>query len=288
MPWHVDWALVTEARTLARGSSKALCLDDSESPSYIVEVPTPTLREAVVLPVQLEMTWRSGESKLQLHRPLTIFSRNPLSIRQTFLKNAHIKLFDLEGETAELLDKYEIPYTRLPNLSSVDRATDGVVLVGEGTSFLRQRGLQEILMKTAQRGVSVLCLAPADGTITLAAGPNDLSTRPNMLTLERRDVVRRYNKRFDLLSPVTHLSFEARRNEVLLRMSENSREWSWLQMQFPAEKPVSPRSRLIVSGLGIVSHWEVSPVPRYLFLSLLEELTPAQPAQEKNDEYASR
>lgn len=282
--WRVDWSLLAGDRTITRGSSEVRLLGGSDSPQLNVQIPTPPLRDSVILPVQLQMTWTAGGKKYQHNRPLYIFSRNPFATRKAFLKNAQIKLFDSDSKTVELLDKNEIPHTRLLNLSAIDLVTEGIVLVGEGVSFRKQRKLSESLLRAAQRGVPVLCLAPSEGDFPLAIQQDGQLTRPSRLVLERGEVVRRYDKRFDEVPTICHLSLESRRNEVVISAANGKDDWSWLNMEFPAEAPGMPSGRLIVCGLGIVSHWDTSPVPRYLFVHLLEELTSAQSTLENQED----
>jgi len=276
--WHVEWSLMAGARTITRGSGEVMLLGGSDSPQQIVQIPTPPLRDNVVLPVQLQMTWTAGDKKYHHTRPLFIFSRNPFAVRQAFLEEAQIKLFDVDGETAELLDAHEIPHSRLLNLSAMDRLTEGIVLIGEGVSFRQQRRLAETLFQAAQRGVSVLCLAPSEGALCpLTSEENGQFLQPSRLLLERENVVLRYDKRFDKIPTLSYLALEPRRNEVVISDANDQGGWSWLELEFPPEatKKKTP-GRLIVCGLGMVSHWEASPVPRYLFVHLLEELTPTK------------
>jgi hypothetical protein len=245
------------------------------------------LRNGVVMPVQLQLTWHVGARTYERSQPLYIFSRDPFAIRQTFLENARIQLFDLDGNTAELLEKHEIPHSRLLDLAAIDLVTEGIVLVGEGVSLREQRKLPATLIRAAQRGVPVLCLAPVDGDFPLEIAQDGRSVRPSRFTLERGAVVRRYDERFDQLATDCHLSLETRRNEVVIAAADGQADWSWLEMSFPTEKPGKPNGSVIVCGFGIVSQWEASPVPRYLFVRLLEELT-AESALEKEDAYTQR
>ncbi len=282
--WQVDWSLVAGNRTLTRGSGKALVPGDSDIPQYVVEIPTPPLRTSVVLPAEMRVTWIADGRKYQHNRPLYMFSRDPFAAQQALWEYVHIKLFDADGKTAILLDENEIPHSRLLNLSAIDLVTEGIVLVGEGVSFRKQRKLPESLLRAAQRGVPVLCLAPSEGDFPLAIRRNGQPVRPSRLELERGDIVRRYDKRFDEIRTVCHLSLESRRNEVVISAANGKDDWSWLNMEFPAEAPGMPSGRLIICGLGIVSLWDTSPVPRYLFVHLLEELTRARSTSEDQED----
>lgn len=277
--WHVEWLLATAHRTLLQGTGKHLEGTDLTPPNYILKITMPGFREGLVLPVKLRMKWRNAEGKeQQINRPLYVFSPNPFVGKQTFLKNAQIKLFDPEGKTAELLDKSEIPHTRLLNLSAIDLVTEGIILVGEGTSFREQRRLPQSLISAGQRGVSVLCLAPSDGDLSLA------EQHSRKVTLERGDVVRRYDKRFDEIAAIRPLSLQARKGGMVISTVEENGPWSWVSMEFPANAPGKPSGKIVICGLGVISSWESGPVPRYLFARLLEDFTyRPKPLEEQKD-----
>ncbi len=292
--WQVEWSLVVGNRTLKRGSSKVVVPGDSDIPLYLIGIPMPPLRNDVVMPVELRMTWRADDSVYQDTRQLYLFSRDPFATRQKFLEDARISLFDSEGKTAEVLDEHEIPYARLLDLAAVDLVTEGILLVGEGVSFREQRKLAESLIMAAQRGVAVLCLAPREGDVPLSVEQNGKMLRPNRLMLEREEIVRHYDKRFDSLHTLSPLVLSATRSGSVVQAASwednlsRRDHWSWLDMEFPNKTPKEPDGRLIVCGLGLISDWDASPVPRYLFLRLLEECTEAQPVLEKSNEIIQR
>lgn len=292
--WQVEWSLVVGDRTLKRGSSTVVVPGDSDIPLYHIEIPMPPIREGVVMPVRLRMNWRAGDNVNRHTRQLYLFSRDPFASRQKFLENAQISLFDSEGNTAKVLEEYEIPYLRLLDLAAVDLVTKGILLVGEGVSLREQRHLAESLFLAAQRGVAVLCLAPKEGDVPLALERNGKLLRPSRMMLEHEQIVRHYDKRFDLLHTLNPLVLDATRSgSVVLaaRWEEDlSRRdyWSWLDMEFPRRTPRESGGKFMVCGLGLMSHWEESPVPRYFFLRLLEECTEAQSALEKSDAIIQR
>ncbi|QEG36523.1 hypothetical protein Pr1d_38370 [Bythopirellula goksoeyrii] len=277
---RITWSLMANGRTLEQGTSEAAVLADSCVQQIVVKFPTPHLRVGIVLAAELQTTWISDNAKHHLSRPLTIFSRDPFSSRRSSLENTRIKLFDSDGKTAELFERYDIPHTRLLNLSAIELVTEGLVLVGEGVSFRKQRRLSETLLRAAQRGVSVLCLAPSDGNFPLNA---QQSGQPSRLILDRGEVVRRYDKHFDSLPTICPLSLVPQRKEVVIGFAQGNSQWSWLNMEFPSESPNASSTKLIVCGLGMVTHWEESPVPRYLFVHLLDELSPAQLTEESQE-----
>jgi hypothetical protein len=275
----MEWTLVAANRTISQGASEAITSGPDQIPQLVVQVPMPVLRPGIVQAAELSMTWSVAGTRHQKSRAVTIFSRDPFSTRQAFLDQARIGLFDSDGETAETFEKHDIPHSRLLNLSAIDLVDEGVVVVGEGVSFRQHRKLPETLMRAAERGVSVLCLAPKDGEFVLPQ-PGEVTSGPCRVVFEQEEVVRRYDKRFDLLPTISRLAVEPRRNGVVVRTSESGPGWSWLSFAYAAEAPGEPPRELIVCGVSVVRDWENSPVPRYLLVHLLEELTAAQSAEE--------
>jgi hypothetical protein len=174
------------------------------------------------------------------------------------------------------------------NLSAIDLVDEGIVIVGEGVSFREQRNLADTLLRAAGRGVSVLCLAPSEGEFVFPQ-PAGSTTGRLRVAMEQADVVRRYDKQFNLLPTISRLTLEPRRNEVVVRASESGAGWSWLSVKYASKTPDANPSTMIVCGLSMIRDWETSPVPRYLLVRLLEDLTAIEPAEEKEkDELSQR
>ncbi len=277
-PWRVHWTLVAKRRILARGSSKTIFSGDHDAPLYVVSIPMPPLRESVVMAIALQMTWTAGGRTYQHRRPLTIYSPDPFTTRKAFLQHAKINLFDPVGKTARILDAHGIPYKRLISLHRIDQAVEGIVLVGEEISFRRQKHLAEALLKTVQRGVPVLCLAPTEGDFPLAIDEKSPLLFPSRLVFASEEIVRRYDQRFDRIPSASRWVLRSRREQMVLSVIQSENDWRsesnwpWVTMVFPAQKPDVPSGRLILCNLGMIRSWKTNPVPRYFFIHLLKEL----------------
>lgn len=284
----VEWALVAANRTISQGTGEASAAGPNEAPQLVIRALLPRLNAGVVLPAELRLTWIEAGRMQQHSRPVTVFSRDPFSVRQASLERAKIGLFDSEGETAETFEQHDIPHSRLLNLSAIDLVDEGVVIVGEGVSFRENRNLPETLLRAAERGVSVLCLAPVDGEFAFPQ-PDEASSGPLRIALEQSDIVRRYDKRFDLLPTIGRLAVESRRSSVVVRAIESGAGWSWLSVHYPGHAPGKSPRKLIVCGVSVIRDWKTTPVPRYLLVHLLEELTARKLAEEREkDELTQR
>ncbi len=194
-----------------------------------------------------------------------------------------ISLLDITGETAEVFERSEIPFTRLPSIAAVDGVDQGLVIVGEGVSLRQQRGLIEALQRAAQRGVSVLCLAPSEGDFDLTQ-PNESQSAPLQVEFEQAGVLQRYDKRFALLPTISPLAIESRKTNVVVKTAAESGGWSWLSMTYAAKDSTAKPAKLIVCGFGLIRDWDTSPVPRYLLVRLFDDAAAIQLVQEKEYE----
>lgn len=281
----IAWTLSAPNRTIRQGTAEPMSTGPHDAAKLVVSIAMPNLQPGVTLSAELRLTWNAAGKQLQHARPVTIYSPDPFSIRRAALAAAQIALFDPADDTAGILDDHDVPHTRVGSLAAIDQVDAGVIIVGEGVSFREQPNLMPTLARAAERGISVLCLAPVDGEFEFPE-PDTAGSDPLRIAFEREAVVRRFDKRFDLLPTLAHLAVEPRRNNVVVHASEAGSGWSWFSADYAAHHSTDAEAhpgRLIVCGLSFVRDWEATPVPRYLFIHLLEELTAIQPAEEKKN-----
>jgi hypothetical protein len=276
----VGWTLSAANRTIRQGQTGPIA-GPADAAKLAISLDVPNLRPGVTLLAELRLTWNVAGKQLQHTQPVTIYSPDPFSVRRAALEEAHISLFDPVGDTAAILDQHDIPHAIVSNLSAIDRVDEGVVIIGEGASFREQQNLFPALNRASERGVSVLCLAPADGEFEFFK-PSTANSGPLRIAFEQSNVVRRYDKRFDLLPTLSHLAVEPRRNTVVIHISEGGLGWSWFSADYAPhpQNPGAHHARLIVCGVSVIHDWEKTPVPRYLLVHLLEELAAIQTAEE--------
>jgi hypothetical protein len=275
----VAWTLSAANRTLRQGEIGPIA-GPADVAKLTISLTAPPLQPGVVLAAELRLIWNAEGQQRQHAQAVTIYSVDPFSIRRAALEAAQITLFDPVGDTAFVLDDHQIPHANVRSLSAIDQVNAGVVLIGEGASFRQQPNLMPALVRAAERGISVICLTPTDGDFDFPNSNADSS--PFRISFEQSDIVRRYDKRFDLLPTIAHLAVESRRGNVFVETSANGPGWSWFSADYAAhsQQPAARPARLIVCGLSIIRDWEATPVPRYLLVHLLEELA-ANPAAEE-------
>jgi hypothetical protein len=204
---------------------------------------------------------------------LWIFSPEPFAQRATWLKELKITLFDPKETTGAVLKKNEVPFEMAETSAMLSDLKEGLILVGEGVSFEEDDALAAILVKTAARGLPVLCLAPARGTFPLPGADNPGLPVPEGMSLLRREIITRLDARLDarVWSPagknvVGALSLKAVEGSIKAEITAGSEGWPWLEMHY------ANRGKLVICGFGIIRDWETEPAPRYFFARVLEKL----------------
>ena len=131
------------------------------------------------------------------------------------------------------------------------------------------------MVKTAARGLPVLCLAPGKGALVLPGAVGAELPPPASLTLRRDDIITELDKRLDAaawpangLIESSRLRIKSDRDQVVAEASREPNAWPWLEVRYGTGK-----GRLLVCGFGIIRQWEASPTPRYLLSQLFLRLS---------------
>jgi hypothetical protein len=201
-----------------------------------LEIPLslPPVREGVVLGLQLRVEVFDGQAQTLAddERPLWLFPRDPFINRGDWLEGLKITLYDPEGATRTVFDEAGIPYHAPRTSDALHEITEGIIMVGEGVSFQKHRGLAESLARAAARGVPVLCLAPAAGELPVP-GTGDQPPVEGV-ELRRRDVIRDFDKRLDAdywpppgKVAKSGLGVVSRRGSVVMEVADSPEAWPW-------------------------------------------------------------
>ena len=269
-------ALTVDGCTIARHEEPIAVEPDKEG-RITVRFDIPPVKEGVVVQALLSVSLyvqNAGKPEASLRKTLWVFPRTPFADRAEWLKQLKIHLFDPAGKTREILEKAGVPFAEAGNAASLAELREGMVIIGEGTSFEDHRGLPEIMVRAAAKGVPVLCLAPSEGRLVLPGTEEAELPKPTALALRGNDVITELDKRLDALAwppdgkvATRTMTVKADRGRVVAEMAEGGAAWPWVEARF-AER----RGRLIVCGFGIIRAWEAGPSPRFLFARLLERL----------------
>ncbi len=278
---RLQWHYSANQRTLARGEIE---INRNDSGVAKVALRIPQVRDGLIFRTDLALAYvprgANGEAAT-LIRTLWLFPEDPFVDQRETLNERRLSLFDPEGSTADLFKKIELPHRRIRNAADLDdRGEHSYVIVGEGTSLIRNRGLAERLLNFAAAGGTVLMLAPSEGVIPMpgAASQNgELSDdQPGELRFCQHQVIHEFDKRLDArFLPGTDdfagskVSLRTRLSRVEMEVSEDG-DWPWLTIAYP-----KTNGRFVFCGFGLIKHWQKSPTPRYLLSRILE--SPAKP-----------
>lgn len=283
------WSLSAHGRSLRHGTVDVQHRGDGPTITDI-RVPLPGVKDGVVLDTIFTVALVDGAGgRLATHsRPVRIFAEDPFVDRRLWLERLRIAVFDPVGDTVGVFERSGVPFTPVRGASDIDGMRTGLLVVGEGTSWRAEPGLSATLVAAAARGVSVLCMAPRDGTLPLPAGGDASgSERTKSLSLRGADVIAEIDPRLDWKdwsprgSAVTaRMVAAAEGDAVVVRVGRAETEWAWLESRYGSG--AVPGGALVICGFGIVAHWDATPAARYLLAGILSRLEFCPPSPEKD------
>ena len=273
------WSLSARGRSLRHGMVDVQHRGDG--PTFTnIRVPLPGVKDEVILDTifTAALVDRAGERLATHSRPVRIFAEDPFVNRRRWLEGLKIAVFDPVGDTVGVFERSGVPFTPVRGASDIDGMRTGLLVVGEGTSWRGEPGLSAALVAAAARGVSVLCMAPRDGTLRLpASGDAGGSERTKSLSLRGADVIAEIDPRLDWKDWSPHGSavtarmvMAAEEDAVVVRVGHAETEWAWLESRY--DSGAVPGGALVICGFGIVAHWDATPAARYLLAGILSRL----------------
>ncbi|PQO25276.1 hypothetical protein C5Y96_25570 [Blastopirellula marina] len=270
----VLWQYAAGARTLARGED-TLQLAAGRPGVFELPIEFPPVREGVVLATRMVITIVDGNNEplATYEQPIWLFPEDPYTDRREWLAGLDIHLYDPEDATAKCFEEAKIPYTRITNSNVLTDFEGGLLIVGSRTSLRKNRGLTDNLMKLAQRGVRVVCIAPVDGEFPWPTREE----YPELVAVQFSskqaigDLDKRLNPDFDSLADppqsVNRVTLESHRGQLRVHLAEASDGWPWWEVRFNND------GTCILCCFDLIQHWDSSPTPRFLLARLLEKLT---------------
>lgn len=290
------WVLSVGNRPLARGTTGVRHV--GPDPTRLnVTLTIPEGRDGIVIDALFTVSlsagadgWRGGTSKV-----VRLFPVDPFADRRRWLESRQIALIDPVGRTAAAFEAANVPFTPVPTDLAIAAIRPPLIVVGEGVSWDDRPGLAADLAFVASRGVGVLCLAPRAGSMPLpgtAEEPGEVVARS--LVLRRADVVAELDDRLDWRvwsaagnTAMSRITVMADGAAVLVQAGDAPVGWPWLEATFARREADPPAGKLVICGLGVVTHWNETPAARYLFAALLERLTRSTPVPPVGDPAAA-
>lgn len=300
LPLRVEWAITSNGRTISRGKSTVSelleCGSDDVSVAnahlqdkhicraFDLQITAPRLRKGISFSFQLQVSAVVGGESRKFSHALHVFSEDPFSGKESLLNQAELQLFDNLGDTKRMFQRTKIPHRVLPNLAAIDRAEAGILVVGEGISFLENPNLAATLVQAANRGIRVLCFAPSEGEFPIDSQNLRPKTTLSQITLGHESLSKRFSKQFDPLVSKSSLEIKARNDSAVLQVAKPN-GWDWAILEYAAPEPHEQPGQLIICCGEVISRWEESPVPRYLFAQLVEDMRAHSSAKDQPNDY---
>lgn len=140
-----------------------------------IQFTVPPLKDDVAVRAALTVSFQPQDADPDkavsaIVKTLWFFAANPFAGHAASLKDKKIVLFDPDGKTQELFEQVGIPFTLIPRLDAASNIKEGLLIIGEGLSLRDFRTLTDVCLVTADRGVSVLCMALREGQFRLIDG----------------------------------------------------------------------------------------------------------------------
>jgi hypothetical protein len=272
---HAAWNFSVNQRTLA-SREVPITPAPGKPADLVVHLDLPKVKDGLSLKTRLLVSiYAQGHNQpvATLEKTLWIFPANPFAGQAQWLKGLKITLFDPPGTTARVFKEMDIPFVEARDLEALGAVSSGTIIVGEVVSFQEQRALPELIMKLAARGLPVLCLAPSEGILPIPVA-DEAGPRPQSFSIRQQNIITRLDKRLDGEdwpgAKVVRSALALRGDGVAIvgEAIQGRDGWPWMEIDFPAA-----RGKLIVCGFGLMTNWDSSPAPRFLFARVLERLT---------------
>lgn len=268
------WQYAAGARTLARGED-TLQLAPGRPGVFELPIEFPPVREGVVFATRMVISIVDGNNEplATYEQPIWLFPEDPYADRRQWVEGLDIHLYDPEDATVECFEEAKIPYTRITNSNVLTEFEGAILIVGSGTSLSKNRGLTDNLMKLAQRGVRVICIAPVDGEFPWPTREEfpELAGMQFSSKQAIRDLDKRLSPNFDSLADPAEarntVTLESRRGQLRVNLAEAPEGWPWWQVRFDND------GTCILCCFDLIQHWNSSPTPRYMLAALLEKLS---------------
>jgi hypothetical protein len=268
------WKLMKQQRTLAIGNVVVDRKIDGLPTTGTVSLVPPDVPAGTALRLSLHLQTDSNSSNYSSVRRLIVLSSLPFAHDGYAANATPIALFDPNGQTRSVLKDAGVPTDFVRDLTAMDRVSEGILIVGEGTVLDRYRGLGSCIFEAMDRGVDVICLVPANGTCTFPMPIKCVKMKDN-------HAIGEIDNKLDLRSwqgvdPISKLfAIETSDDSlnVTCRTASTAIGWPWIEMSQKATRQKTIRSKggtLTMVGFGIIQHWERGPVPRHLLHGLIE------------------
>ncbi len=271
------WQFTSSGGIITRGE-RQLEIEQNDRESFEISIQIPEIKEGIILQSLLTVSVIQNNVSVPLasiNKNIWVFHKDPFKNRKQFINDLNIHLYDPVKRTSNVFKKNNIPYKEIFNPDSISTIRKGLIIIGEDVSFRRHKGLPKLMLEAAANGISVLCLASADGELAIPGIGNNFLLYPDTLNFNQPHIIKLLDKRFDFNSwppdnriVKSTLKISEDKSHIISAKKSKEGGWPWMEVNYR-----NKTSCLIFCGFGIIEKWEDTPTPRYLLMSILEHVT---------------
>lgn len=295
----IGWSVFLENAVIRR--SESMVRDDSKSGRLLTisfKVPEGDSRTQLTISVFVSVNGQDIRAA-----EFFVYPTDPFRQRIDLPESEKLIVFDPSGNTAARLKSSNISFRAERRVDALNDLQEGIIIVGEGTSFRQYRGLGPILRAAASRGVRVLCLSPAAGAIPLSepvksasasvkesegdgssiqkpdesgGSPQDVAAL-RKLECRQSDVLHDFDRHLDAFAwrgvssmSDTSLQITGKSGSTSMEFSDTPGGWLWVDAEYVGG------GRIVCTSLQMIRHWESGPGPRHAFWNCLSRIATPQ------------
>ncbi len=239
----------------------------------------PEIRDGIALKggYRLELVDARGKTIDVAESPLHVLDPDPFRYRQQWLTAQRLHVYDPEGVTVARLASSGIPFVQITNPDAFGEAAGGVLIIGEGLSLRRSRGVIGAALATVAKQTSVIVFAPSEGEFVLPGVGGEASTakdgNPRVIRFHGPEMIPALDKRLDDANwggaagdnVLHYFEIGAHRDHPEVRV-DAKQGWTGISLDW------AHGQQMFFSGFAVMRDWDASPAPRYFFAALLDEI----------------
>lgn len=276
---RLGWSLAAYERTIQAGEVALLSRDSQELslPLQSIDLRTGLSPQATL---SLRILDHQSRTLAETVQEYWVLAPAVFAGQRTALESLQIRLFDPLDKTAEVFEQAGVPFRALPNLQELEALDAGLLVVAEGLALDETRGLEVAIELALRRGLSVLCLAPTEGSLIVPGLTAEVGVVPASVAFEDLTFLCRRDKRLssdawlgrpDSIPSRVKLTVEGER--TVGKIGRDAEGWPSIEVTFDR-----PRRKFIYCGVPIIGVWEANPAPRYLLSAMLQEFLASPPS----------
>ncbi len=268
------WEFTAQTAVVLR-REVVVVVPEAGTTTVTLDLPAPEVKPGAVVSASVRVSLLGPERTAvatAVHE-LRLFHADAFASVKETLNQRAIAVFDPDGVLTKRLTGAGLKVRDMRTLDAIAQESAGLLIVnGSGAS---SRGLFDVLLAAAGRGVRVLLLPALEQTFPLPGTVGGEPPLPTALHLRQADVLREWDKNLDTggwppagAGPLCGVRIDAARAGVVSEtVPAGPGVWPWVEVVYPKG------GRLLICAFPILETWEAGPQGRYLLCALMEKLS---------------